>query len=399
MLDHVLGEWGSIGVRWLHVIAGIAWIGTSFYFNYLNNALRPPPEGDGRVDGEMWAVHGGGFYHVERFAVAPEGLPEKLHWFKWEAYTTWISGFAMLILVYYLGPGGIMVDPEVADISRTAAVAMGVGVLVVGWVVYDLLCRTALLDRSVAFGVVGFVLTAAVAAGLAQVLSGRAAYIHVGALLGTLMAGNVFRCIIPSQRDMVAAMEAGAEPDAELGRQAARRSLHNNYMTLPVVFVMISNHFPLAYGHPLNWAVLAGVGLGGVLIRHWFNLRGRGRRNPYVIPAAAVLLIATALVTVPERLTQEVEPREEVTDEQAFAIVQSHCVACHSATPTQPGFAAPPAGLAFDDLDTVLERIDDIGRMAVRTRAMPPGNVTELSEEDRRRLGWWIEQVWERDGG
>jgi uncharacterized membrane protein len=391
MLDGVGGEWLHLGLRWLHVVAGAAWIGTSFYFNFLNHSLRPPPGGSARVSGELWAVHGGGFYHVEKFAVAPETLPETLHWFKWEAYATWLSGFSLLAVVYYLGPFGLMVDPAVADISRGAATAIGLAVLVLGWLVYDGLCRTPLIDRTGAFAAVGFVLTVLVAFGLTRVLAARAAYIHVGAMLGTIMAANVFRVIIPSQREMVAAMEQQRAPDAELGRQAARRSLHNNYLTLPVLFVMVSNHFPTVYGDAWNWAILAAVSLGGAAIRHWFNLRGQGRRNVWVLPVATVLLLAAAFVTIPREPAVPTDGAA-VSDDQAMAIVGRRCAACHSASPTMEGFSAPPRGIELDRVEQVLAELDRIERVAIATRVMPLGNRTGMTDEERATLGRWIDQ-------
>lgn len=390
MLEGLVGDWLHLGLRWLHVVVGAAWIGTSFYFNYLNHSLRPPPQADGRVSGELWAVHGGGFYHVEKFAVAPEQLPETLHWFKWEAYTTWVSGFSLLAVVYYLGPGGLMVDPQVADISRWTATLLGLGALAFGWLAYDLLCRSRLVERTGLFTVVGFVLTAAVAFGLTQVLAGRAAYIHVGALLGTIMAANVFRVIIPSQREMVAAMQEGREPDGTLGYQAARRSLHNNYLTLPVLFVMVSNHFPMTYEHSWNWAILAVVSLGGAGIRHWFNLRGQGRRNVYVLPVAAGLLLAVAFVATP-RSTSATSDAEAISDERAFEIIEQRCVACHGRDPTMEGFTAPPQGITFDSMEEVLAQLADIERVAVKTDYMPLGNLTGMTEEERGQLGRWIQ--------
>ncbi len=394
MLDGHVAEWLNIGFRWLHVVAGAAWIGTSFYFNFLNNALRPPETARQGVGGELWAVHGGGFYRVEKFTVAPAELPGKLHWFKWEAYFTWISGFALLFVVYYLGSPGVLVDPAVADIDRWAATAIGLGFLVVGWVVYDALCKSPLIDRPAAFSMVTFGLVALAAFGLSQVLSGRAAYIHVGAMLGTLMAANVFAVIIPSQREMVAAMEAGREPDAALGKQAERRSLHNNYMTLPVLFIMVSSHFPSTFGAELDWAILAAIVLAGAGIRHWFNLRGQGQRNVYLLPVAAVILIGMAFVTYPDSggFDDLLPAGEVVTTEEAFAIIETRCQACHAAEPTQPGFDEPPKGVAFDTLEQVRARLDDIHRQAVASEIMPLANLTEMTDLERAKLGRWIDQ-------
>ncbi len=394
MLDGHLAEWLNIGFRWLHVVAGAAWIGTSFYFNFLNNALRPPEPARERVGGELWAVHGGGFYHVEKFTVAPAELPAKLHWFKWEAYFTWISGFSLLFVVYYLGSPGVLVDPAVADIDIWLATLIGLGFLLVGWWVYDALCKSPLIDRPMAFSVVSFGLVALSAFGLSQVLSGRAAYIHVGAMLGTLMAANVFAVIIPSQREMVDAMQAGREPDATLGRQAARRSLHNNYMTLPVLFIMVSNHFPSTFGAEFDWAILAAIVLAGAGIRHWFNLRGQGRRNAYLLPAATVILVGLAFVTYPDGggLDDLLPADAVVTSEEAFAIVEARCQACHSASPTQPGFDEPPKGVAFDTLDQVRSRLADIEAQAVQSEIMPLANLTAMTPLERAKLGRWIDQ-------
>lgn len=392
MVEGYLSDWLHLGLRWLHIVVGAAWIGTSFYFNFLNHRLRPPADGAEGISGELWAVHGGGFYHVRQFAVAPERLPEKLHWFKWEAYATWISGASLLAVVYYLGPGGVLVDPQVADISRGVATLIGIASLAVGWLVYDAMCRSPLVERTAWFTAVGFVLTAVAAYGLSQVLAGRAAYIHVGALLGTIMAGNVFRSIIPSQREMVSAMEEGREPDPRPGRQAALRSLHNNYLTLPVLFVMVSNHFPTTYEHRWNWAILAAVSVAGAAIRHWFNLRGQGRRNAYVLPVATVLLIAAALVSVPRSPEGAPATGEPISDEEAFAIVQRRCAACHATNPGMSGFSAPPLGITFDTLDELIDRAADVKRVAVDTQYMPLGNRTGMTDEERQQLGRWIEE-------
>lgn len=393
MFAHIMTEWVELAVRWLHVVAGIAWIGTSFYFNFLNNSLRPPPEPDERISGELWAVHGGGFYHVEKFKVAPERLPEKLHWFKWEAYTTWLSGFSLLVLVYYMGPGSILVDREVADISRATATAIGVGALVVGWFGYDLLCRSRLISKPMWFAGLLFVLFVAAAYGFSQVLAGRAAYIHVGALLGSIMVANVFRVIIPSQKDMVAAMADGREPDGRLGQQASLRSLHNNYFTLPVIYIMISSHFPSTFGNARNWLILAGISLAGVLIRHWFNLRGQGRRNRYLLPTATVLMVALAFTTAPSATEDPaVADAEPISDERGFGIIQTHCAACHAATPTQPGMTSAPRGIEFDSIDQVSDWADAITTVAVRSEVMPPGNLTDMSDQERAELGRWLDQ-------
>ncbi|NIR61155.1 MAG: urate hydroxylase PuuD, partial [Gammaproteobacteria bacterium] len=279
--------WVQLAVRWFHLVAGIAWIGASFHFIWLDNALEKPKSPAPGVGGEAWLVHGGGFYHNQKYLVAPARLPEHLHWFKWEAYSTWLSGFALLILIYYLGAEIYLVDPGRAALTGWQATAVGVGALIAGWLAYDGLCRSPLKDNAPAVALFWFVIMTLAAWGLTRVLSDRGAVIHVGAMLGTVMVGNVFLVIIPNQRKAVAAMARGEAPDAELGLQAKQRSLHNNYMTLPVLFMMIANHFPMVVGHDYNWAILAGLSAISILIRHFFNLKHRGRLHWELIGWAA----------------------------------------------------------------------------------------------------------------
>jgi uncharacterized membrane protein len=384
VLDFHAQQWLDLAVRWIHVIAGIAWIGTSFYFNWLNNHVRPPRHAEPGVEGELWSVHGGGFYRVVKYEVAPGELPSTLHWFKWEAYATWVSGFALMFIVYYTGPLGISVDPSRADLSRGTLVLIGVASMVAGWFAYDALCRTRLRDHPGWFAAVGLVGVAAAAWGYSQVMTGRAAYIHTGALIGTVMAANVFRVIIPSQRLMVDAMGRGEAPDPEPGLEAARRSLHNNYLTLPVVFIMVSHHFPTTYGSPWNWALLAAISVVGAGVRHWFNLRGQGRRNVWILPVAVVAMVALALATRPA--TGE----DEITDvpETVVSIIDARCVTCHSQTPTQPGFATPPGGIVFDTPEDIVVIARLIG-VVVDTGFMPLGNITAMTEEERAIVVAW----------
>lgn len=287
-------DWLNLIVRWLHVVTGIAWIGASFYFVWLDNTIRPPAPGSDLakkgVSGELWAVHGGGFYNPQKYLVAPAELPKELHWFKWEAYSTWLSGFALLTIVYYFNAQAMMVDKSVADLTSWQAVGIGLGSLLLGWTVYDLLCRSKLGQHDVAFGVVMFAFLSASAWVLNHFLSGRAAYIHVGAMIGTIMVANVLMLIIPGQRKMVAAMAAGGKPDPIHGLRAKQRSVHNNYFTLPVLFIMISNHYAMTYRHQHAWAVLAVMMAAGVFIRHFFNLRHKGRTE-WRYPAIGVLLL------------------------------------------------------------------------------------------------------------
>lgn len=396
-MESLLFDWLHLIVRWLHIIAGIAWIGASFYFVWLNNHLEDPAAAETRkagIDGELFAIHGGGFYRVHRYALAPEQLPETLHWFKWEAYVTWLSGMALLSLVYWLGASAYMVDPNVAALEPWQAVAIGAAALVVGWFAYDLLQKSPLGRNNLLFGLVGFVLAAALAWGLTQLLSGRAAYIHVGAMLGTIMAGNVFFNIIPSQKDLVRAKEEGRAPDEKIAKAAKNRSLHNNYITLPVLFIMISNHYPFTFGHVHSWAVLAAISIIGALVRHWFNLRGQGRLNRWIWPAASVGMIALALVSAP-RGTFESAPKVEsrrVDFYEVQAIVQNRCISCHSANPTDEMFQAPPLGVKYDTPAEIKAMAEKIKTRVVVAKTMPLANRTGMTDEERRTIGLWIDQ-------
>lgn len=381
MLDLHLQEWLDIGTRWIHVIAGISWIGTSFYFNWLNNRGRTPETPEPGVSAELWSVHGGEFYRVVKYQVAPDRLPSTLHWFKWEAYATWISGASLLFIVYYLGPLGITVDPSKVNLSRGALIAIGLGSLVVGWLIYDALSRTPLAGRPAWFAAIGFVLASAAAFGYSQVMTGRAAYIHTGALIGTLMAANVFRVIIPAQRRMVDAMARGETPDPEPGRNATRRSIHNNYLTLPVVFIMVSNHFPATFADRWNWALLASIALIGAAVRHWFNLRGQGRRNVWILPAAGLAMIALAVVTRPAATGADVPPA-------VLAIVQQRCVPCHSTTPIEPGFTEAPKGILLETEDQLAARRRIVGPL-VESGFMPFENRTAMTPEERAIVVEW----------
>lgn len=363
------------------MIAGISWIGTSFYFNWLNNRVRPPETPEPGVSAELWSVHGGEFYRVVKYEATPDRLPSTLHWFKWEAYATWISGASLLFIVYYLGPLGITVDPSKANLSRGALIAIGLGSLVVGWLIYDALSRTPLARRPAWFAAIGFVLASAAAFGYSQVMTGRAAYIHTGALIGTLMAANVFRVIIPSQRRMVDAMTRGETPDPEPGRDAARRSVHNNYLTLPVVFIMVSNHFPSTFADRWNWALLATIALVGAAVRHWFNLRGQGRRNVWILPAAGLAMIALAVVTRPAATGAGVPPA-------VLVIVQQRCVPCHSTTPTEPGFTEAPKGMLLETEDQLAVRRRIVGPL-VESGFMPFENRTAMTPEERAIVVDW----------
>ncbi|MYM65762.1 hypothetical protein GTP45_02800 [Pseudoduganella sp. FT55W] len=389
-------EWANLLVRWLHIITGIAWIGASFYFVWLDNSIRPPAPGSELakkgVSGELWAVHGGGFYNPQKYLVAPAELPKELHWFKWEAYSTWLSGIALLTIAYYFNAQAMMIDKSVADLTSLQAVGIGIGTLVIGWTVYDLLCRSPLGKHDAAFGVVIFALITAAAYGLTHVLSGRAAYIHIGALIGTIMVGNVLMLIIPGQRKMVEAMSAGRMPDPVHGQKAKQRSVHNNYFTLPVLFIMISNHYAMTYRHDHAWLVLAFIMAAGVVIRHFFNLRHKGRVE-WRYPAIGVALLAAVAVAIappkPAPVVAAADPAAEFA--KVKTVIDARCLSCHAAHPTQPGFAAAPLGVAFDSAEQIHQNAEKIYKQVVQTKAMPLANLTNMTDAERAQIAAWYE--------
>jgi uncharacterized membrane protein len=386
LIDSYWDDWLELGFRWLHVVAGIVWIGTSFYFVALDNHLGRPRVAEPDVAGESWEIHGGGFYRISKYRVAPDELPEPLHWFKWEAYTTWLSGFGLLVVLYYANADTYLIDKSVADISVAAAIAISLIGLAAAWVIYDVACR--LFKSDVVIGLLLLAMVVASAYGAGQVFSGRAAYLQVGAMLGTIMAANVLFNIIPAHWELIRAKEAGREPDPAPGLEAKRRSVHNNYLTLPVVFTMISNHFAFTYEHDHAGLVLVALVLIGVWIRHFFNLRHAGRTVWWIPVTAGAAAIALAVAIRPDEGGGA--PSRTVSDAQAIAIVQQRCVPCHSTNPTRAGYDAPPAGITFDSRDQIVERADAIEEQAVRTTAMPLGNVTGMTHDERETLGAWL---------
>jgi uncharacterized membrane protein len=389
-------EWLNLIVRWLHLITGIAWIGASFYFVWLDNTIRPPAPGselaNKGVSGELWAVHGGGFYNPQKYLVAPAELPKELHWFKWEAYSTWLSGFALLTIVYYFNAQAMMVDKAVADLSSWQAIGIGIGSLVLGWTVYDLLCRSKLGQHDLAFGAVIFLFLVASAFVLNKYLSGRAAYIHVGAMIGTMMVANVLMLIIPGQRKMVAAMMAGQKPDPIHGLKAKQRSVHNNYFTLPVLFIMISNHYAMTYRHEHAWAVLAVIMAAGVLIRHFFNLRHKGRVEWRYPLAGVALLLALAVAIAPKAPpAAAAAPDPAAQFAKVKSIIEQRCVSCHAAAPTQPGFASAPAGVMLHTEALLRQNAARVYQQSVQLKAMPIANLTNMTDAERAQVAAWYE--------
>jgi uncharacterized membrane protein len=386
-MDPYANEWLDLLVRWLHVIAGIAWIGASFYFIALDNHLRPPEaEADAErgVGGEAWEIHGGGFYQVQKYRVAPKTLPEPLHWFKWEAYTTWLSGFALLIVLYYVNANTYLIDKSVADLRPWQAIAISVALLAAAWLVYDVLCR--LIPNDLALAGVLLVLVTLAAWGVSHLFSTRAEYIQIGAMLGTMMAGNVVFVIIPAHWELIRAKQAGREPSAADGLRAKQRSVHNNYLTLPVVFTMISNHFPITYGHSYSWLILVVLLVISAWVRHFFNLRQTGR-TAWLIPVTAALAIAGLAVAIRPHSSSG---GTAVPFTRAQAIVGARCVPCHSAHPTKVD--SPPMGIVFDAPKQISAQASLIEQVAVRTKVMPLGNQTGMTQAERDALGAWIDQ-------
>jgi uncharacterized membrane protein len=392
-------EWFSLFVRWFHVIAGVAWIGASFYFIWLDNNLKTPPtwKKEKGIKGDLWAVHGGGFYEVAKYEYGPEAIPEPLHWFKWEAYTTWISGFLLLTLVYYFGASAYLIDPTVLPLSPAMAIALGVGFIFGGLAIYELACRSPLAKSPTVFGLF-FLLLLVVASWLAtHWFSGRGAYIHVGALIGTIMAGNVFFKIMPAQRLMVDAVANKKAIDPSWGLGAKLRSVHNNYLTLPLLFIMISNHYPMTYQHPYNWLVLVLIGVISAWIRHFFNLKHIGQNRPSILVSGAVaMLILTLWVSWPQNTietaannTDNAHTTKTITDQQIHALITTHCVGCHSATPTDETFKVAPLGLILDTLEQIKQRAAPIYLRTAQTKDMPFLNKTQMTQEERQMIATW----------
>ncbi|MGI8598146.1 MAG: urate hydroxylase PuuD [Chitinophagaceae bacterium] len=385
-----LMEWLNIVVRLMHITFGIAWIGASFYFVFLENALNRTKDVRDDLAGNLWAIHGGGFYYLEKYKVAPQKIPKELHWFKYEAYFTWLSGFALLFIVYYFNAKGFLIDSQVMNMTTFAAVSIGIGSLIIGWIIYDLLCKSPLVKRQYLFAIIGFVIATAFAFFYAQVFSGRAAYIHFGAMLGTIMTANVFFVIIPSQKAMVKAAKEGKPLDPELGKHAGLRSLHNNYLTLPVLFVMISNHFPTSFGHSSSWLVLAIISLGTAGVKHYLNLKEKGQLNVWVLPVSVVILLAAAFMSAPR--VASTECNTEITMNEVYPIFQARCNTCHSSRPTDDVFTTPPNGVVYDTPQDIINMTDKIMQRVVVTKTMPQNNKTAMTEEERNIIRCWVEQ-------
>ncbi|MFT0474807.1 urate hydroxylase PuuD [Pseudomonas antarctica] len=424
-----LMEWLNLSVRWVHMITGVAWIGASFYFVWLENNLNRVNPKDG-LAGDLWAIHGGGIYHLEKYKLAPPTMPDNLHWFKWEAYFTWMSGVALLCVVFYANPTLYLLAPG-SSLSGPEGVLLGLGSLLAGWFIYSFLCDSALGKRPALLGFILFVLLIAAAYGFSKVFSGRGAYLHVGAVIGTIMVGNVFRIIMPAQRALVAAIAENRTPDPALPAKGLLRSRHNNYFTLPVLFIMISNHFPSTYGSQYNWLILAGIAVAAVLVRHYFNTRHNSQKYAWTLPVGALAMICLAYVTGPKPVSTasdvakapaaiEYQPLPEtalggglkpaaptapaapaaapapaqasIDFDKVHGVIQERCAVCHSAKPTSPLFSTAPAGVMFDTPQQIQQMAPRIQAQAVASQIMPLGNITQMTQQERDLIGTWINQ-------
>jgi uncharacterized membrane protein len=376
-------EWLNLALRWAHLIVGIAWIGASLYFIWLDNHLEPA--GDSRIAGELWAIHGGGFYRAEKFKLAPARMPATLHWFKWEAYWTWFTGVALLVLVYYVQAELYLVDPQVMALSKPWATGIGIAFIVGGYSIYEALCRSPLARNDFVLGFALLVLLGLAAWGLTRIFGGRGAFIHYGAILGTIMVANVAHVIIPGQRRMVEAMKAGREPDPRDGLMGKQRSVHNTYFTLPVVFTMVSGHYPSVFGAPSAWLALVAITIAGALVRVWFVMRHKGRAPAWVWAVGSLVFVATAVALAP-RGTRQAAP---VPFAQVQGVIGARCVNCHADKPSFQGLAEAPKGVKLDTPERVRAAAPQIYQQAARSKAMPPGNLTGMTDEERVLLDRW----------
>ncbi len=392
-MDPYITEWLNLIIRFAHLIVGIAWIGASFYFVWLDNHLEKPPEwkAEKGISGDLWAIHGGGFYEVAKYKLAPPKMPTTLHWFKWEAYTTWITGFLLLTLMFYVGAESYLIDPRVKDLTQWQAIGLGLGSIVIGVGSYELLVRTKLKDHGLVLAVILFAIATVLSYGLTQVFSARGAYMHMGAILGTIMAGNVFFGIMPSQRALVKAVEDGETPDSKYGLNAKLRSTHNTYITLPVLFIMISNHYPITYNHSANWLVLMAIIVITAAVRQYFVLRHFGQQKPMVLVSSIIATIVLAYAIAPKTVELSAEQKQQgVTNAQVQQIIESRCSACHSETPTDDVFKSPQGGVIFSDIASIKQWAPRIEARVINSKDMPFMNKTQMTDEERRTLSIWL---------
>ncbi len=385
-------EWVELFFRWLHIITAISWIGTSFYFMWLDNNLRNHGTLNSNANGESWLVHGGGFYHIQKYFVSPKGMPKELHWFKWESYATWISGFCLLAIIYYWEADTFLVNKNIQNIRPSIAILISISSLALGWFLYDIACKLLRRSSAVLLAAILIFLIILAAYGFGLVFSQRAAFLHTGAILATIMSANVFCVIIPNQKKVVRSLVEGEKPDPILGQISKLRSTHNNYITLPVLFIMISNHYPFLYDHDHQWLVIAIVLVLGGIIRNFFNLRNSGIvgiKLWWQWPLATGLAFFLIFVTAGNLNLNSVSGRA-VTTPEAVVIIRTHCTGCHARVPSDPAFDRAAGGISFEDIETVKAYSKEIFSQAVLSKVMPMGDSSSMTEDERLRLGLWI---------
>lgn len=394
-MEAYLWDWANLLMRWLHIIVGIAWIGASFYFVMLDNSIRPPKKASDKqrgVHGELWAVHGGGFYHSQKFLTGPKGEPlsENLHWSYWEAYSTWLSGMGLMFIVYWVGAKAYLIDASVMDLTPAQAISISIAFIALSWIIYDQLCRR-LEGRDTVLAAAVFVLILACDYILFQIFSARAAYLHVGAIMGTMMVANVAMRIIPGQRRMVKQIRMGVPVDGRPGLIGKQRSVHNTYFTLPVLFIMISTHYPMTFSHEKGWLVLAVIMMAGVFIRQFFVLRHQGKKV-WLYPILGVALLGSLIVALAPNMYKSPmtdQPVAAVSDADALAIVQTRCVMCHAEVPNYPGFYQAPKGIILET-QAQLDQHASLIASTVASKYMPLANLSKITDEERAQIAKWF---------
>ena len=392
-MESYITDWLNLIIRFAHLITGIAWIGASFYFIWLDNHLEKPPawKDEKGISGDLWAIHGGGFYEVAKYKLAPPVMPANLHWFKWEAYTTWLTGFMLLSLMFYVGADSYLIDKRIAELSQFQAIAIGIGSIVLGVGIYEVLVRTGLKNHGAILGLILILLITALSYGLTQVFSARGAYMHIGAIIGTMMAGNVFFGIIPAQKELVKAVETGSKPDPKYGLNAKLRSTHNTYTTLPVLFIMISNHYPMTYNHHMNWLVLVAIIIITAGVRQYFVYRHFGKNKPVIMLVAVAFTILLAYLIAPKQTEFSEEQKQQSIDRvKVQMIIQERCVSCHSENPTDDIFKIAQAGVVFSDYASIKQWALRIKARVVDAKDMPFMNKTNMTDDERNYLALWL---------
>jgi len=392
MWQSIITDWLSLIFRWLHIVSAVAWIGSSFYFIHLDLSLKPAGDLPDGVQGNAWQVHGGGFYRIVKYLVAPKALPDELTWFKWEAYTTWLSGIALMVVVYYLDADLFLIDKSHFDLTPLQAAVFSAGSLALAWMLYDLACKTGLARHELPLALGGYLFLVVLTYAFTHVLSGRGALNQIGAIIGTIMVANVFLVIIPNQKKIVAALLAGQPPDPALGKSSKLRSVHNNYLTLPVIALMMSNHYPLIFATRFNWLIVAILLLLGPVIRHFFNARHAGKDSPWwvwIVAAAGMVAIALLSAAGPAAVTSGALP-QAATFAQVEEIVSTRCSMCHAGEPVWESIVTAPKAVLLDRPEHIHRNAKLIGRFAAWSSAMPPGNVTEMTGDERAIVAAWL---------